>query len=406
MPVLSDLLGKSFVFTRAYTPNPESSPARASLFTGLDPCVHGLWTNGVTLPAIEQTFVRTLAQAGYANYLAGRYQLSGVSQWTTEAIRPGEFIQADWAHGPLHRSRQNAYLVWLQNEAPDRYSVIFETQANPGDTKATQQQVAALQALPDALSFNHWVGERTAGWIKDQPANQPFLAIAGLSVGQHYGAESPEGSDSETVDKTALSQADAAIEQIRDQIDQSQLTDDTVLIIVAARGNANAGENNYSLHEDEIRVPVVIHSPGQAGQVFDSIVSTIDLAPTILKLANVFSPRRLQGTSILNADSADIIHRAWNLSRLRRNRVDGQNDWQTALCVDDMKLVVSHDTGGKPGNSNNENISLYKLDTDPLEQNNLANDEAYAPELEHLIDQMIDARCALEDRTEPRVAEF
>ena len=71
-----------------------------------------------------------------------------------------------------------------------------------------------------------------------------------------------------------------------------------------------------------------------------------------------------------------------------------------------MKLVVSHDTGGKSGNPNSKNTSLYKLGSDPLEQNNLANDTAYASELEHLIDQMIDARCALEDRTEPRVAEF
>lgn len=193
MPVLSDLLGKSSVFTHAYTPNPESSPARASLFTGLDPCVHGLWTNGVTLPANEQTFVRVLAQAGYTNYLAGRYQLSGVSQWIIEAIRAGEFTQAEWAHGPLHRSRQNAYLGWVQAEAPEYYSTVFENQAIPDNTLATWQQVEALQALPHKLGFNSWVGEKTSSWIKAQPPSQPFLAIAGFSVGQQYGAEPVEG---------------------------------------------------------------------------------------------------------------------------------------------------------------------------------------------------------------------
>ena len=153
LPALSQLCKTGVFFNRTYAPNPEGSPARASLFTGLDPCVHGLWTNGVTLPDNEKTFVQRLAQSGYSSYLAGRYQLSGVSQWTTEQTRQGEFDQTDWAHGPLHRSRQNAYLVWLQKRTPELYSRIFYAQANPENTVLQRQQRVALEALPDKLEF-------------------------------------------------------------------------------------------------------------------------------------------------------------------------------------------------------------------------------------------------------------
>jgi len=54
-PVLDKLQKQSAVFTAAYSASPESSPARVSLFTGLDPSVHGVWTNGVELPIHEET---------------------------------------------------------------------------------------------------------------------------------------------------------------------------------------------------------------------------------------------------------------------------------------------------------------------------------------------------------------
>ena len=49
---------------------------------------------------------------------------------------------------------------------------------------------------------------------------------------------------------------------------------------------------------------------------------------------------------------------------------------------------------------------MFDLVSDPDERNDLAIDANYANDLEDMIDLMIDARCALEDRTEPRIAKF
>ena len=405
LPSLSKLSLNGACFNRAYTPCPESSPARASLFTGLDPAVHGLWTNGVTLPDYERTFAQRLSQAGYSTYLAGRYQLSGVSRWTTEQARPGEFSQMDWAHGPLHRSRQNAYLEWLQHARPDYHEQIFAVQADPDDTTVTQRQREALAALPDEFSFNHWVGLRVSQWIESQSMDQPFLAVAGFSVGDMLGTKPQPLTDIESVDEPALKQADNAIGQIMEHLEASHRSEDTVIIVAAARGNAGLLTSDkaladHALNETAIRVPLIFHGAAFKPQTVDSLVSTMDIAPTVLAIASVPCGPRMQGESLLGVLDGTRAPRDWGLSRIRQSLRSGEQNWQTALYTQHMKLVVCH------GKQQAKSTSMYNLDEDPLENNDLAETDCHASQLEEMMDQMIDARCALEDRTEPRIAEF
>ncbi|MBX2880937.1 MAG: sulfatase-like hydrolase/transferase [Granulosicoccus sp.] len=400
LSTLSELCSNGVYFNRAYTPCPESSPARASLFTGLDPGVHGLWTNGVALPDSEKTFAQRLALAGYSNYLAGRYQLAGVSRWTTEQARQGEFSGMDWAHGPLHRSRQNVYLEWLKNTAPDQYSQIFTTQADPDNTIATEQQRTALTALPNELSFNHWVGQCVGQWIDSQSKDRPFMAIAGFSVGDRLGAEPHPETDGEGLDSLALKQADDAIGRLLQRLASSNRVQDTVVIVTSARGNADSPNAASALNENSIRVPLLIYGNDYQAQRVDGLVSTMDIAPTVLDIAGVPTGARMQGKSLLGVLDGLTALRDWGMSRTRSSLSSGARNWQTALCTRTFKLVVIHDE------QQAETLKLFNLKTDPLEQKNLAGMENYAAELEQMIDQMIDSRCALEDRTEPRIAEF
>ena len=402
LPTLSRLREESVVFTSAYTPNPQSSPARASLFTGLDPCVHGLWANGVTLPDTEKTFAEVLLQAGYSNYLAGRYQLAGVSNWTTEQVRNNEWSSCDWAHGPLHRSRQNAYLKWLQQSAPDLYSRVFLNQAIPEDTQVTQQQRTELDALPEQWSFNRWVGNKVSEWIATQSRAKPFLAIASFSVGDGLGAEPSAGSDGEVLNKQAMVQSDAAMAQVLAELSAGKQLDDTVVIVAAARGNASANPIDDAMSEQSLKVPLFIRRPGGGQQVIDAPVSTIDLAPTILAYSHAPPVARMQGGFLPGVFDESTSARGWAMSRLRTSTESGAQNWQTVFCKDQLKLIVQHGESIE----NEKALRLYNLASDPYEQCNLAEMAGHDTELELMIDQMIDARCALEDRSEPRIAEF
>ena len=414
LPVYERLQGESVVFTTAYTPCPESSPARASLFTGVDPSVHGVWTNGVELPKHIPTFPQILAEAGYVNWLVGRRQLAGVSNWTTEHSRPGEYARVEWAHGPLHRSRQNAYLAWLGETLADRYAQIFPSQPDPDDISISSEQYKAVCELPENLSFNHWVGERVCDLMSSHlvngTADQPFLAVAAFSVGAFMGAEPECGIDNEGLNTNALKQADAALGRMLDTIDKHNIGADTVVIFTAGRGNADTekkqGSKNTALaamSEQSIRVPLLMRWPGQAGASVDAPVSTIDIAPSLLEFAGLPTRTSMQGTSLPAVLSGRESARDWAVSRLRRQSPDGERSWLSALRANTMKLIVDH---GNPNNAVATNYSMFDLKSDPEEQQDLAEHDKHGDDLENMIDIMIDARCALENRTEPRVAKF
>lgn len=411
LPALSTLRSQSALFTSLYAPCPESSPARASLFTGLDPCVHGLWTNGVELPAHEQTFTRLLAQAGYSNWLVGRRQLAGMSRWTTEFIRAGEFAEIHWAHGPLHRSRQNAYLIWLQEQAPEYYMRLFSTQANPDDTVLQNEQRVALGELPDELSFNYWVGQKVVSLMSSHTPSQPFLALAGFTVGSSAGAQAAEEDDGECLCPKALRQADTAIDSMMRHLEVMQLTENTVVFVASGRGNREVAVNhdgsvsdNQTMSENAIRVPLIMRHPRLQHQIEETPLSTLDIAPTVLGVAGMAIGPRVQGTCLLNALDQNDKTRRWAMTRLRRRASSGSGrNWQTALRMGSLKLLVKH---GNPVDDTPSTFRLFNLDDDPHELNDLAGQPDHAAILEDMIDMMIDARCALEDRTEPRIAEF
>ncbi|WJH37572.1 sulfatase-like hydrolase/transferase [Paenibacillus sp. CC-CFT747] len=78
-----DLLAKSGVrFTRAYTPNPICSPARASLMTGLYPCRHGMVDVTHNVPSYRAglqpglpMWSQVLKQAGYHTGYFGKWHV-------------------------------------------------------------------------------------------------------------------------------------------------------------------------------------------------------------------------------------------------------------------------------------------------------------------------------------------
>jgi len=393
LPALTSLRSKSVAFSNAYACSPESGPAQASLFTGLDMAAHGVWTNGVELPQHEITLPECFFRAGYFSWLVGRRHLAGVSNWTTEHPRPYEYHQIDWAHGPLHRSRQNAYLNWLQKTAPEIYSKIFPHQANSDETEITSEQRAGINNLQVDLGFNTWVGEQVCKRLSESSNDQPFFGIASFVVGESMGAAPSGVAGAESINSQSLGQADAALQVILENHSTTGQAENTVLVLTATRGSLH--ENAAQpLPEAAIKVPVLVSVPGNSAKSIDAAVSTMDIAPTLNKIANVTSPHRIQGKSLLSANP-----RGWALSRLR----NPDSSHYTALKTQRWKLVLRH---GRKTTESTANYWLYDLQNDPGETNNLAQQSKHQTDLEYMLDLMIDARVALEDRTEPRIANF
>ena len=392
LPAIARLRQSGVTFSNTLAPSPESGPARASLMTGLDMAAHGVWTDGVALPNHEMPFPLRFADSGYRTWAVGRRQLAGVSNWTTEHARPGEYHHFDWAHGPLHRSRQNAYLTWLHDRAPDTFAAIFPRQPDPDSTDCPADQYEAMAGISDDLGFNTWVGARVRARLSEHDGTEPFLGIAGFVVGETLGGAPHKGAVGEKVNPSALRQADAALAGLMQQLEVSGMADNTVIVLTAARGSGSGP----TLHDTAIRVPLTVCVPGADARTVNGVVSNIDVAPTLYDIAGIAPPQRVQGMPLL---AEHAVSRDWMLSRLRRPDLDHQ----TALRTARWKLVMTH---GNPDKGHPPCYQLYDIAADPNETKDLAKVDSHVGDLEHKIDLMIDARVALEDRTEPRIAMF
>ena len=120
------------------------------------------------------------------------------------------------------------------------------------------------------------------------------------------------------------------------QIEDAGLADDTIVIFWGDHGSGMPRHKRYA-GDSGMRVPMIAHVPDKwkkfwssnygAGARSDWPVGFIDLAPTVLKVAGVKIPKRMQGKSFLGADAkkADYVFGV-------RNRMDERNDVSRSVC--------------------------------------------------------------------------
>lgn len=102
-----------------------------------------------------------------------------------------------------------------------------------------------------------------------------------------------------------ISTVDSVVGRIQTTLKEEGLAKNTVIIFMGDNGYF-LGERGYAgkwtLHEQSIRVPMMIYDPRQAaserGKTFDEMVLNIDITPTILKLAGVDIPESYHGESL------------------------------------------------------------------------------------------------------------
>ncbi len=162
---------------------------------------------------------------------------------------------------------------------------------------------------------------------------------------------------------------DEKIGDLLTRIDELGLTDDTAIILTSDHGEL-LGEHeiyydHHGLYEEDIKVPLIIRYPPQIpqGTKIDSIVSHMDLLPTILDLTNIKSPNKVTGNSLLK-----LLNKEWSgysmLCIIENTRMT-----KRALRTKEWKLIetLRPDIYGNPPG----HLELYNLKEDPKENENL-----------------------------------
>ncbi|MEZ4593078.1 MAG: sulfatase [Chloroflexota bacterium] len=166
--------------------------------------------------------------------------------------------------------------------------------------------------------------------------------------------------------EAAIAYCDAHIGKLLAFLEKSGLAENSVIVLVSDHGEEFLerqfwGHVEINLYDEILNVPLLIHVPGVAGQVVEHQVSTLDIMPTLLELADCALPDGLLGSSLVPFWQGNPEAYTTEVALSERWRDDAH---KIAVRSAQFKYIWDID---KP-----DEVELYDLAADPHESNNLA----------------------------------
>jgi len=269
-PVLDGLAAEGVRFTGAFVTQAGCSPSRASFLTGLYPHQNGQIGLATWRFAMyhENTpnVARSLKAAGYRTGIIGKLHVN--------PERAFPFDVAEIRSANFGRENLNAYA-----EAASRF---FEQ----GDE-------------PFFLSVNYPDAHRPFLRQAEKRPNKP-LEGDGIKPLRHVGIDSPR-LRKETVDYyNCMERLDGVVGDLLVKLEASGKARDTLVVYIGDHG-ADLLRGKRTSYEGGVRIPLIVRWPGltKRGLVCDELVSTVDLLPTFLAVAQADLIDGLPGRSLV-----------------------------------------------------------------------------------------------------------
>jgi N-sulfoglucosamine sulfohydrolase len=362
-PSFDRLAAEGQLFTRAFCISPGCSPSRAAMATGRYPHSNGVM--GLTHPPFawdlhddETPIAVVLRNAGYSTHLFGFQHI------TTQLDRIGfdEFHGFDRlagchepALGQNVAGRFDAFLRAASLDRPLYMELNLEEPHRPYDQGGAHPDDSQGVTVPAYLP-------------QDDASRGEMAAVQG-----------------------AIRQADAAFGRVLESIDTTGIAESTIVLFAADHGLAMP-RAKCTLYDAGIEVTLMLRAPGlapAAGRSIDALVSNVDLLPTLLDLAGVPTPARVQGRSfapLLRSERFEprdeifaekTYHSYYDPMRaIRTDRYKYIRNFETSFAVEvpgdvaqgsiyrrHVELYEGHE---------HPPVELYDLSVDPNELENLA----------------------------------
>lgn len=402
-PNIDRLASRGMLFERAYCQGTVCGPSRASFMRGR---YHG--SSGITLGEHFITQGRTTARVGKIFHMRVPGDII--------AGTAGEDVAACWSE--RHNSQG------LEAHTPGDYAClnlnIFTTELEGRQSTGDPHRPFVTVSFegdgsdqPDAKTATKCVELLQ----KFSAAKKPFLLAAGF-VRPHYPMVAPRsffdryppgkvvmpsvpendltdvpplGISGSNSKKTGLAQypenqqrmwsgyyasvtfMDQQLGRILDELDRLGLAESTAIVFTSDHGY-HLGDHTFwqkaNLHEQVIRVPLIIAAPGVKAARSRSIVQLVDVFPTLCELTAAPVPASVEGKSLVPVlhDPAATIHDA-------TFSYDGQHH---ALRTDRWAYMRYTDSTEE----------LYDMNADPGQFTNLATDPAHTATVEKLRHQL------------------
>jgi len=417
-PHLDALADEGVRFENAFAQGASCIPSRASIWTGRYVCAHRQKNHETELPGDEVTLAMMLGDAGYRCEVAGKTHFlpherllgfhdrvlvddkanvaygayaehlkeAGLFDDYCEHVRrsmesfgaePFPFEAAHWAENFIARKACERLATV---ERPFLYCVSFVSPhfpydpPTPFDTMYDHAPVEPMPSAPDEIEtkpfFHRSFVEHFAGLGHDFRLMSDDLKRRIIRL--YYGM---------------VSAVDACVGQVIETLKARDDSDNTIVIYLTDHGTNLTDHGivwiNDVLWDTQVHIPMILRYPPaiRRGKVSDDMVMTVDLVPTILELAGIDIPERVQGESLVE---------------LVNGRASRWRDFAFAECeghppygVPPITVRMFRTREWKLIDYEGETCGeLYNLASDPAELVNLYDRDEYAEVREGLAERL------------------
>jgi arylsulfatase A-like enzyme len=354
-PNIDRLANEGLTFRHGYVPSSVCRPSLVSILTGLYPHEHKITSNDPPpAPTKEARQALRERQIAYIDRVATLPRLlspKGYVSLQTGKWWEGTYDRGGFTHGMTHgdperqgRHGDEGLLIGRQGIAPIR-EFLDETAGKP---------------------FFIWY----APMMPHNPHNPPekyrarYRGKAGFPEQVRYWAMC------EWFDETCG--------EVLNELEQRGLSENTIVVYVTDNGwisqpgtHKQDPRSKMSPYDGGLRTPIILHWPGRVDHKFvDAPVSSIDLAPTLLKMLGVEPPPETTGVNLLDEPAVaarktifgeTFAHEAVDVDRPETClQYRWCVQWPWKLIVPNERVVAGSRT------------ELFNLQNDPREEHDLA----------------------------------
>ena len=382
MPNVWELGEEGLLFENSYTCQPVCGPARACLQTGQYATENQCYWNGIALEEDVKTMADYFNENGYDTAYIGKWHLASDRY-------PGKGVHCEKTAVP--RGRQGNYKYWraadiLEFTSHGYDGYVFDEDGNKIDFKGYRADCINDFALEyinnhdDDKPFfmfisqlephhqndhGHFEGPKEmVKNYRDYPLPEDLTFLKG-----NYKEEYPDY-------LAAIHSLDKNVGRLVDTLKEKGIYENTIIVYTSDHGchfKTRNMEYKRSCHDSSIHTPLVFGGGAvNKGENVESLVSLIDIPPTLLSLADIPIPEGYSG-NILPVNRNDTPERNCVFIQISESQIG------RAVRTKDFKYSVRAVGSGMMKHSSSVYFDdfLYDLRNDPHEKNNLVNNKIH-----------------------------
>ena len=337
-PALDSIANEAICFDRCYTPSPVCVPARLCMMAGQYCNRTGNNTNNRAMTYRGEGFYSELTKAGYNSCCVGKMHYN-------------PDLYAPLGFGKRHTQEEMAnpdkddYCRWLKSS---EYKNVFDFHGQRSELYYTPQ----VSQLPAKAHPTQWIGDRCVDFIREcNPDEQPVFLVASF-IHPHppfappapwnkmyrnmksapYIPDDPDSYEDMlrnryTTDALGISPrqlellrqhyyacvsfVDYQIGRIIDELKSKNMYDDTVIVFTSDHGDLMGDYGTMgkrTMLDGAANIPFLLRVPGHEHEIRHDPASLVDLAPTLLSLADIdYDKNEYDGVDLLR-DKHELVY--------------------------------------------------------------------------------------------------